>query len=134
MDFIISSNGMEVYRIKSNVKLSWAPHVEKHWKPKDLPKAARALKGIVSDMYLFVAREIMKEYSWIEGFQSLESSLDIRTDYPVLDIKNRIVPDVEAAEKRLEDLRKIQAELNKTFRMAKISMLEPEFYGKLGEA
>jgi hypothetical protein len=134
MQYIVESNGIEVYRIYSNVSLKWAPEVEKHWGPKDLVNAGKALQGLVADIYVYAAQELMKKYDWIEGFDRLIESLDIRTDYPVLDVRNRMVPDPEKAEKRLKDLEEIQAFVNQTFRTTKIAMQTPDFYKRLAKA
>lgn len=134
MQFIVASDGIEVYRIQSNVPLKWAPEVERHWGPKDLVKAGRALQGLVADIYLYAAQELMKKYDWIEGFNAVMDNLEIRTDYPVLDVRNRVVPDPKKAEKRLRDLEAIRAFVNREFRMTKSAMQTPEFYRRLARA
>lgn len=130
MRYIVESDGIEVYRIRSNVALRWMPEVERAWGP---VKAERAMREIVMDTYIYAAPELMKEYGWIEGFSAVEEDLQIRTDYPVLDVRKRIVPDPEAAEMRLRDLQEIQGHVNRIFRMAKGSMMDPKFYRRFAK-
>lgn len=133
MHHVVESDGIEVYRIRSNVDLRWAPELELTFEPRHVMFWNRMLEQAISDLYLLTAVEMARRYDWIEGYSAVGEDLQIRTDYPVLDVRNRTVPDLEAAGKRLSDLKEIEKEVNRRFRQAKRDIRDPAFARKLHE-
>jgi hypothetical protein len=128
--YIIGSNGVEIYRIQSKVTLRWPPELERAFQ--NLEHFEEGLKMIILDVYIHAAQRFMKKYSWIDGLNRVdfEDGLDLRTDYPVLDMKNKLVLDPGAAKKRLQDLNEIRKLVDDIFRDAKKHMAKPEFSRK----
>jgi len=126
VDFIVSSDGVEIYRISSQVSLQFPRALERIFSKAFSP--AQAIREINIDIWLSLIKKFMGKYTWIEGLNGVdEKYIELRTDYPVLDISNKIVPDPDEAAKRLKDLEEIQEFANRAFREARKNFEEKEY-------
>ena len=131
--FIVGSNGVEVYRITSKARLHLPPDLMAAFHSKYHSSLEILFDQFIVEVYLHLAQQLMKKYSWIEGLNGVgpKEGLDLRTDYPVLDVKNKLVPDPEEARKRLADLKEIQKLVDGSFRDVKKHMGQPNWIRRM---
>ncbi len=104
--FIVSSNGVEVYEIRSRRRIRY---------PANLPydeEVEAAMPGFNLTVYEGMGMKAQHRFTWVESFEATSESLRLTSDSPVLDIHNKIVPDPKAAEGRLLDLQDTRDKLD----------------------